>query len=717
MWSDYGYMEEKKLGKPYNIKLLKRLAGYAFPYKKTISLALLFSISLTLMDLALPYLSKVAIDNYILSSWYRVDLKKFAQEASHSRDQIRPYIREGKDGSYGLISNTDLHKIDPADLHSIRAGGVISEERFYRLGPEYSNLPSLSFGDTGLLELKDGSVVVPLDRLSDLSDEEIVRLRENDLRGVAKVGLVLLLLVFFALGFGYVEYYFLERTGQNIMQDIRTQLFHHIQSQSLRFFDRHPVGMLVTRITNDIENLNEMFKSVFITVFKDIFILLGILSVLLYLNWRLALISFIILPFIFGLTLMFSSLAREAFRELRSKVSMINAFLQERLSGMRIIQLFTREAHQMAIFSRINHENYLAGIRQIRVFAVFMPLMELFSSFAVALILWHGGGDVIQEQLTLGSLVAFISYIQMFFKPIRDISEKYNIMQSAMASTERIFEFIDHREEIPDPDHPVSPSRVSGHVQFKDVSFSYEKDHPVLRDVSFELNPGEMIAIVGATGAGKTTVVNLMERFYDPDGGSILLDGIDIRKWTKRELRSKIGLVMQDVFIFSGSIKENIALGMEEVGMERLNHAADQSNALQFIQRLPENFNHDVGEGGSTLSGGERQLLSFARALACDPKILILDEATSSVDPETERLIQEAISRMTRERTTLVVAHRLSTIRKANRILVMHHGRIREQGNHDELMAMGGIYYKLNQFREVSQNAGTERKYDKEAAR
>jgi ABC-type multidrug transport system fused ATPase/permease subunit len=305
----------------------------------------------------------------------------------------------------------------------------------------------------------------------------------------------------------------------------------------------------------------------------------------------------------------------------------------------------------------------------------------------------------------------------MFFKPIRDISEKYNIMQSAMASTERIFEFIDHREEIPEPDHPLSPSRVKGHVEFKDVSFAYEKNHPVLHEVSFELNPGEMIAIVGATGAGKTTIVNLMERFYDPDGGSILLDGIDIRRWTKRDLRSQIGLVMQDVFIFSGSIKDNIALGTEGGGMERLSHAADQANALHFIQRLPDNFNHDVGEGGSTLSGGERQLLSFARALAYDPKILILDEATSSVDPETEQLIQEAISRMTRERTTLVVAHRLSTIRKANRILVMHQGRIREQGNHDELMAMGGIYYKLNQFREVSQNADTDRKNNKEATR
>jgi ABC-type multidrug transport system fused ATPase/permease subunit len=379
----------------------------------------------------------------------------------------------------------------------------------------------------------------------------------------------------------------------------------------------------------------------------------------------------------------------------------MNAFMQERLAGMKIIQLFAREDFQIQSFARINHENYLAGMKQIRVFAVFMPIMELFSAFAVALIIWHGGGKVIGEQLTLGSLVAFISYIQMFFKPIRDISEKYNIMQSAMASTERILEFMDHREEIPEPEHPISLPNVEGHLEFRGVSFAYQEDYPVLHDVSFEVKPGEMVAIVGATGAGKTTVVNLIERFYDPGKGAIYIDGVDIRKWSKRELRSQIGLVMQDVFIFAGSLKENISLGRDEVGREVMERALKQANADRFIRRLPNGMDQEIGEGGSTLSGGERQLLSFGRSLAYDPKILILDEATSSVDPETERLIQEAISRITERRTTLVVAHRLSTIRKADRILVMHHGRMREQGTHEELMTLGGIYYKLNRFREV----------------
>jgi len=514
------------------------------------------------------------------------------------------------------------------------------------------------------------------------------------------VGIALLsfLLISFLLGYG--EYYLLELIGQRIMQDIRLDLFRSIQSQGVSFFDRHPVGRLVTRVTNDIENLNEMFKSVMVTVFKDVFILTGILIILLYLNWRLALVAFALLPIIFGLALLFSSLAREAFRELRAKVAKMNAFLQERITAMRIIQLFASEPFQQERFGIINHENYVAGMKQIKIFAVFMPVMDLFASFAVALIIWYGGGKVISEQLSLGSLVAFISYIQMFFRPIRDISEKYNIMQSAMASTERIVEFLDHREEVIDPESPQEPEKVEGHLEFKNVSFGYDKERWVVKNLSFEVKPGEMVALVGATGAGKTTVVNLIERFYDPLEGEIRLDGVDVRRRAQHELRSYIGLVMQDVFIFSGSLMDNILLGKDRQRAGVLEQAVRQANADKLIEKLPAGVDHEIGEEGSNISAGERQLLSFARALAHDPKLLILDEATSSVDPETERLIQEAISKMTKKRTTLVVAHRLSTIRNADRILVMHHGRIREQGTHDELMSLRGLYHKLNRFRE-----------------
>ena len=701
MFGEYGYMEEGQLGKPYNFKLLKRLSKYAFPYRKTILTALFLTILITLFDLAIPYLTKIAIDRYVLSSWYRMDIAGL--KGSEASDVIKKYghlLKKSKDRSQYFIDNLDLKNLDPADLHDYKTRKIFMPDRFYRIVSETGTEGLMGENLKTIHELDDGSKLILYERLNRFPKKHILNIRVADVQGVARVSLILILFLVFSFVLSYGEYYLLEFTGQHVMQDIRLKLFRRMQSQAVRFFERHPVGRLVTRVTNDIENLNEMFRSVFITVFKDFFLLIGILAVLLYLNWRLALVSFILLPFIFGLTLLFSTLAREAFRELRATVAKINAFLQERITGMRVIQLFAREKFQMGAFTHINHENYLAGMKQIRVFAIFMPIMELFASFAVALIIWYGGGKVISEQLSLGSLVAFIGYIQMFFKPIRDISEKYNIMQSAMASTERIFEFMDVREEIPDPEHPVVPQKVKGHLTFNHISFAYEKATPVLHDISFEVKPGETVAIVGATGSGKTTLVNLAERFYDPDEGTIVLDGVDLRKWSKRELRQNISLVMQDVFIFSGNLGDNISLGREDINAESLESAAREANALSFIKRLPMGFQQDIGEGGATLSAGERQLLSFARALAANPRVLILDEATSNVDPATERLIQEAISQMAARRTTLIIAHRLSTIRNADRILVMHHGRIVEQGTHDELMSIGDVYYKLNMLRE-----------------
>jgi ATP-binding cassette subfamily B multidrug efflux pump len=699
MLGEYGYMEEGKLGKPYDFKLLKRLLPYSDPYKKTIMAALFLTILITLFDLAVPYLSKIAIDQYILSSWYRVNIKVLTDvETNHMLKRYGHLLDKSLDGSLYFVSNQALKKIDPVDIHAYKSRGVIESERLYRTGTDVPDMNGLEKGRGTIYEMADGSILVPYQMIEGLPDEKIMQIRAGDIRGVALIGAVFVFFLILSFGLNYAEFYLLELTGQHIMQDIRLRLFLRMQSRAISFFVQNPIGRLVTRVTNDIENLNEMFKSVVVTLFKDFFLVTGILLVLLYLNWRLALLSFALIPFIFGLTLLFSTMAREAFRELRATVARINAFLQERLTGMRVIQLFVREKFQMDTFGRINHENYLAGMKQIRVFAVFMPVMELFSSMAVALLIWYGGGKVIEEQLTLGSLVAFISYIQMFFKPIRDISEKYNIMQSAMASTERIFEFMDHGEEIPEPEHSAAPSGVKGHLVFEKVSFSYEKDRPVLKDISLEIKPGETVGIVGATGSGKTTLMNLIERFYDPDMGTVFLDGIDLRKWSKSRLHKNMGLCMQDVFIFAGNLAENISLGREEIDAEAVELAAGEVNALPFIRRLPEGFNHEISEGGSTLSAGERQLLSFARALALKPQLLILDEATSNVDPATESLIQDAILRMAYKRTTLIVAHRLSTIRNADRILVMHHGRLVEQGRHEELMSLGGIYYKLNKL-------------------
>jgi ATP-binding cassette, subfamily B, multidrug efflux pump len=697
MFQEYGYMEEGKLGKPYDFRLLRRLAPYAAPYARTIAWALFLTLLITLFDLVVPYLSKIAIDRYILASWYRIETEQLSEteERKGFMDRYGQLLVKSGDGSFHAVSHGGLRDMDPVNLFSYRSRGILKQEKLYR-----TRINARDFISSGVLTMADGSFLVPHGILKTLPADELLRIRADDIRGVTLMGGIFLVLVILVLGLSYLQYYLLEYIGQHIMQDIRISLFHRMQSQAMRFFLKHPLGRLVTRATNDIENLNEMFKSVFVTLFKDIFLLAGILAVLIYLNWRMALVSFVLLPFIFGITLLFSTLAREAFRELRASVAKINAFLQERLTGMRVIQLFVREKFHMENFTRINHENYAAGMKQIRVFAVFMPIMELFSSFAVALIIWYGGGRVIQEQLTLGSLVAFLGYIQMFFKPIRDISEKYNIMQSAMASTERIFEFMDLREEIPEPEKDLGPSRVKGRLVFKEVSFSYDKGIPVLHDISFEIKPGETVAIVGATGSGKTTLVNLVERLYDPDRGEVYLDGADLRVWSKGRLRNSMGLCMQDVFVFGGTVSDNISLGRERVDDRAMEEAARKVNALSFIRRLPKGFQQDTGEGGGSLSAGERQLLSFARALAADPRILILDEATSSIDPETEHLIQEAISRMTEKRTTLVVAHRLSTIRNADRILVMHHGRIVEEGSHGDLMALKGIYYRLHMLRD-----------------
>ncbi len=701
MYGEYGYIEEGKLGKAYNFRLLRRLATYVFPYRTTVAKALLMTILIAAIDLSVPYLLKIALDRYILSTWYPVHPESVSKAGIKGITTTYGHLLVSDRAKTALfISNRHMKTLDPVDLQAYRQQGVIGKTAFYRAEADALAAAGLKGKTIPSYELADGTVMVPFEAMGGLSADQILTLRAGDVHMVAILGLLILALLFFSFGFGYAEYYLLEYTGQHIMQDIRLELFRRMQAQAVRFFDRHPVGRLVTRVTNDVENLNEMFKSVVITVFKDIFVLAGILAVLLYMNWKLALVCFTLVPIIFGLALLFSTLAREAFRELRTTVARINAFLQERLSGMGVIQLFVMEAHQGRAFEKINQDSYLAGMKQIRVFAVFMPLMEIASACAIGLLIWHGGGKVISEELTLGALVAFITYIQMFFRPIRDISEKYNIMQAAMASTERIFEFLDQHEEIPEPILPIQPVDRKGRLNFEDVTFGYQTGKPVVRNVSLDLEPGKTLAVVGATGAGKSTLVNLVERFYDPESGAVLLDGVDLKQLANEALRSRLGLVMQDVFIFSGKLKENISLGDSRINEDIIRDAARKANALPFIQRLPDGLDQELGEGGVNLSAGERQLISFARALARDPLLLILDEATSSVDPETERFIQEAISRITRKQTTLVVAHRLSTIREADRILVMHHGRIVEQGRHEDLMARQGIYYRLHRLQE-----------------
>jgi ATP-binding cassette subfamily B protein len=579
--NDFGYFEGEHLGKPYDLGLLKKVLPYLWPWRFQWLLVMLLTLAGTTLDLIPPYLTKLAIDQFILK---------------------------------GRIQGLEF--------------------------------------------------------------------------------LALLLLVVLVLGYGlqYAQVVIMEQLGQRVMHALRLDLVAHLLSLPLPFYQQHPVGRLVTRATNDIENLNEMVKSLLSTLVKDILLFLGIMGVLFYLNFKLALITFAVLPIIFVAARLFSRKARDAFRDLRRWVAHLNSFIQETLSGMPLIQLLKKESQRAEDFRRVNHQTYLAGMKQIQVFALFMPLMELISAGAVALLIWYGGGQVIRQTLTLGALVAFLSYIQMFFRPLRELTEKYSVLQSAMASLERIFALMEEKtEEGPDETSFQCPARIQGEIAFDRVSFAYQAEEWVLQNISFTIRPGEAVAIVGMTGGGKTTLIQLLEGFYVPQKGQIRIDGIPLQSLSKKFLRGLVGLVPQEVFLFAGDLKENILLADQEA----LSSREAQEKIWEEIQPLFRDFQ---GRKVDTLSSGERQLVAMARVLARDPAILVLDEATAHLDTQTEEKVQAVLARLLAGRTSLVIAHRLFTLRQASRIMVLHQGRLVEEGTHAQLMDRKGYYYRLYQL-------------------
>jgi ATP-binding cassette, subfamily B, multidrug efflux pump len=579
--------EEEVLGKAYDSKLMKRLLGYIKPYRKYVIFAILMNIVVASLIPLRPYLTKVAVDDYITKS---------------------------------------------------------------------------------------------------------------DYHGLLIISLILLVILLFQAVIQYFLTYYTQYLGQKTLYDLRTQLFQHTQKLALRFFDRTPIGRIVTRTTNDVEALSELFSSGIVMIFSDIFNIIWILVFMFYMDVRLALVTLSVFPVLIYGTFLFRKKARESYRDVRLHLARLNSYMQEHVTGINVVQIFRKEKDELKRFLSINSDYRGANIKSVLYYALFYPGVEILSSIAIGLIIWYGGGEIIHNTLTIGIIFAFLQFTEMFFRPIRDLSEKYNIMQTAMASSERIFKLLDNKTFIKNPENPVKIEKVKGEIEFKDVCFAYNDDEYVLKNISFKINPGETVAIVGHTGAGKTSIINILSRFYDIQKGSILLDGTDISTIDKKELRKYISIVLQDVFLFSGTIKSNINMNNNDIPFEKVTGAAGIVGADKFINLLPKKFDEEVKERGSTLSVGQKQLLSFARALAYDPRILVLDEATSSIDTETEIMIQRAIEKLLVGRTAIVIAHRLSTIQSADKIIVMHKGEIRETGNHQELLAKRGIYYKLYQL-------------------
>ncbi|TCS87499.1 ATP-binding cassette subfamily B protein/subfamily B ATP-binding cassette protein MsbA [Keratinibaculum paraultunense] len=653
----------KNTDKTYDSKLMKRLLKYAKPYWHYFVITIILMMLITGLELLRPYLLKITIDDYIngyKKPMYEVDVS----------EPIEGIIFNGK--KYVRLNKLDSKQIEKLSNYPKKV--LLKKNNKYYL---------LDY------EEKDISQGISI------SKKDYEKFIKQDIDGITKIGLIFLLAIIVVFILNYLQTYVLNYTGQKIIFNIRQDLYSHIQSLSLSYFDKNPVGRLVTRVTNDAETLNEMYTGVLINLFKDVFILVGIIIVMLKMNYKLALISFSLIPLILIASIVFRKKIREVYRLGRVQLAKINSTLNENITGMKTIQIFKKEEKISKQFDEINTAYLNTAKKEVNLHAIFRPSIEIINSLGLVTLVYYGSGQVISGYIEFGVLYAFIDYLQKFFQPILDLTEKYNILQAAMASSEKIFSILDEDDMIENTNNPVPIKELKGKIEFKNVWFAYEDENWVLKDVSFTINPGEIVAFVGATGAGKSSIINLITRFYDIQKGEILIDGVNIKKYDKFELRKHIGVVLQDVFLFTGTIKDNIRLNNYNISDEEIKQIAKYVNAHHFIEKLPRQYDEPVMERGATLSAGEKQLLAFARTLAFDPSILILDEATSNIDTETELLIQDALQKLIKGRTTIAVAHRLSTIQNSDKIIVLKNGVIQEMGTHQELLENEGIYYDL----------------------
>ncbi|NLY20191.1 MAG: ABC transporter ATP-binding protein [Tissierellia bacterium] len=662
------YKDIKKSG---DIELIKRLLEYSRPYFKYMFFVLILLLLVTVLQLLSPYLVKTVIDDHLSvqdRAYYGYDIENLPQPFTNS-DTI---LFNGKH----YISETELDKFD---YEKPEAEFLATEN-----GNHYLVKYDDGFGQNKNIESRIA-----------ITKDEYASFRSDDINGIQRIGIFYLITIFALFIINYAQSIILTIISQKIIFNVRNDLFYHIQGSAIGYFDNQAVGRLVSRVTNDTEAVNEFYNEVLISLFKDIFYIGGIIIVLVKLHGKLSIIVFLLTPLILIASFVFRKVIRELYRIAKEQHSRITAKLNETITGIRIVQIFGKENKVFNQFDELNTDYSDTSIKQIKVHGLFRPVIEMIKALGISAIIYFGGGMVIQEAIEFGVLFLYIDYIKKLFRPIMDLTDKYNIMQSAMASSERIFGILDTDYNIQNTDKPVSTENVKGKIEFKDVWFAYDNEDWVLKGISFTINEGENIAIVGSTGAGKSTIINLITRFYDIQSGEILLDGINIKDYDKYELRKKIGVVLQDVFMFTGTIADNITLGDPEMELDDIEAIAKYVNASHFIERLPDKFNQTVVERGATLSSGERQLLSFARTLAYEPVVLILDEATSSIDTESELLIQDALTKITKDRTTISIAHRLSTIQNSDRIIVLNHGEIFESGTHQELLDKRGMYYDL----------------------
>lgn len=652
---------------------MKRLLSYLKPHKWVMTLATVLVLFIIAVELYRPIIIGNAIDQYI-NGYYH------------------PYVEADVSASdavnwNGLVLSRDqaVSKADSASFYQI----FLWKDHYYMAeNLTRAECTALQNADTSVLKnyVREGA--------QKLTSNDLKVLRQNDFKGILKAGILFLLLLFSGFFLNLADTWLLQKMGQQIVYKLRAETFTHIHSLSLSFFNTTPVGKLVTRVSNDTEAVNELFSTILVKLFKNVVKIIGYAVVMLSINVKMAGISFLLLPLVAILTFVFRHLSRKAYQITRNKITELNTFLSEHISGMKLIQIFAREKEKYSEFEGKSMELYRANFREIMTFAIFRPSIYLVSVIAMILVIRTGSLSVLNGSLSLGTLFVFITYISSFFEPIQELSEQLGTLQSSIASAEKIFSVLDVKPEIVSPADPA-PVNILGEIEFRHVWFAYEEGNYILKDVSFVIHPGEKAAFVGATGAGKSTILNLIGRYFDIQKGQILIDGIDIHEIDLDVLRGAIGQVQQDVFIFTGDIKSNISLNNEAISPDDVRRAAEIVNADPFIQKLPHGYDEPVTERGSTLSAGQRQLLSFARTLAYDPKILVLDEATANIDTETETLITQALARLMDGRTTIMVAHRLSTIQHADKIIVMHHGEIKESGTHQELLAKDGLYKKL----------------------